>query len=70
MSRTNEIFPRVIGSPALVKGLYYKVNGPDFESRYRKDIFLSKNVEIGFGAHPASYSVGTELSSRGKAAWG
>jgi len=43
----------------------YGVDGPGFESRKEQDIF-SKTVQTGDRAHPASYSMGTNVICRRK----
>ena len=46
-----------------------RMNGPGFKYRQEQQIYsLLQNVQTGSGAHPGSYSMGTEFPSCGKAA--
>jgi hypothetical protein len=55
----------------LVQRLGYGLDDLWFESQQREEIFLlSKNVQIGCGAHPASYSMGTMALSPAKSGQG
>jgi hypothetical protein len=47
------------------QGLGYWLGGTGFESRQRKYFFVLQNIHIGSRAHPACYSMGIGVFSRG-----
>jgi hypothetical protein len=46
--------------------MYCVLKVSDFESRQKQDFFLLQNVGTSFGARPSSYSMGTDVLSRGE----
>jgi hypothetical protein len=52
----------------LVEALHYEPEGRGLDSRWGQWNFSGRCMTLGSRAHAASYSVGTEILPRGKAA--